>query len=92
MRPIQERVYNAIERVANEKNYAFILDKSGSATLLFVNAKYDISDQILDLLGFKPSAKQEASGPSGGDAGSASDKPSRRKEVSNPEMRQPTRR
>ena len=39
MKPIQDRVYNAIERLAKEKSYAFILDKSGSATLLYVNAK-----------------------------------------------------
>ena len=51
MKPIQDRVYNAIERIANEKNYAFILDKSGSATLLYVNAKYDVSDLVLDMLG-----------------------------------------
>lgn len=56
MKPIQDKVYNAIERIANEKGYAFILDKSGSATLLFVNKKYDISDQVLDQLGYTPSA------------------------------------
>ncbi len=54
MKPIQDKVYNAIERVANEKSYAFILDKAGSATLLFVNKKYDISDQVLSLLGYTP--------------------------------------
>ncbi len=56
MKPIQDKVYNAIERIANEKGYAFILDKSGSATLLFVNKKYDISDQVLEQLGYTPSA------------------------------------
>jgi outer membrane protein len=55
MKPIQDKVYNAIERIANEKSYAFIMDKSGSATLLFVNKKYDISDQVLDMLGYTPS-------------------------------------
>jgi len=78
MKPIQDRVYNAIERVANEKGYAFILDKSGSATLLFVNAKYDISDQILDMLGYKPSASKNEDNSAG-----------KKKDVSNPEMRKP---
>lgn len=81
MKPIQDRVYNAIERIANEKSYAFILDKSGSATLLYVNAKYDVSDLVLDMLGYKPGS------------GSSEDKdasqPTRKKEVSNPEMRKP---
>ena len=62
-------------------NQGFILDKSGSATLLYVNAKYDVSDLVLDMLGYKPGS------------GSSEDKdasqPTRKKEVSNPEMRKP---
>lgn len=76
MKPIQDKVYNAIERIANEKSYAFILDKSGSATLLFVNSKYDISDQVLDLLGY--SAKN-----------TDGDNPSETKRKDNPEMKKP---
>ena len=83
MKPIQDRVYGAIERIAREKNYAFILDKAGSATLLYVSAKYDVSDQILDMLGYKPGAKQ------GGDDQDASESTPRRKDVGNPEMRSP---
>lgn len=84
MKPIQDRVYNAIERIANEKSYAFILDKSGSPTLLYVNAKYDVSDQVLDMMGYKPgAAKAEESKSEGG---------AKRKEVSNPEMRKPDKR
>ena len=81
MKPIQDRVYNAIERIANEKSYAFILDKSGSATLLYVNAKYDVSDLVLDMLGYK----------AGGNNNEEKDasQPTRKKEVSNPEMRKP---
>lgn len=51
IKPIQEKIYNAIEEIATEKNYAFVFDKSGSLTILFVNAKYDISDDILDMVG-----------------------------------------
>lgn len=84
MKPIQDRVYNAIERIAKEKSYAFILDKSGSATLLYVSAKYDISDQVLDMLGYKAGpSKQENEGDRDANTGSAS----KRKDVSNPEMR-----
>ena len=39
MKPIQDRVYNTIERVAQEKNYAFVFDKSASATLLYASKK-----------------------------------------------------
>ena len=79
MKPIQDRVYNAIERIANEKGYSFILDKSGSATLLYVNAKYDVSDQVLEMLGYKatPAAPKD------------DNTSSRSKDVSNPELRKP---
>ena len=88
MKPIQDRVYNAIERIANEKSYAFILDKSGSATLLFVNAKYDVSDQVLDLLGYKASPDKGDSGFSKGGEKNGSE---RKRGVDNPEMRRPER-
>lgn len=60
MKPVQDRVYSTIERIAHEKNYAFVFDKAGSATILFANKKYDISDEVLELLGYK-SAKASAS-------------------------------
>ena len=88
MKPIQDRVYNAIERIANEKNYAFILDKSGSATLLFVNAKYDVSDQVLDLLGYKASPDKADNGFQKGNEKNGSE---RKRTADNPEMRRPDR-
>jgi len=48
IKPIQEKIYNAIEEIATTKNYAFVFDKGGSLTLLYTNPKYDISDDILD--------------------------------------------
>lgn len=51
VKPIQEKIYNAIEEIAEEKNYAFVFDKAGSLTMLYVNAKFDISDDVLDKVG-----------------------------------------
>ncbi len=51
IKPIQEKVYNAIETVASSENIAFVFDKAGSPTLLYGNPKYDISDAVLDELG-----------------------------------------
>ena len=51
VKPIQEKIFNAIEEIATDKNYAFVFDKAGSLTILYVNAKYDISDDILDKVG-----------------------------------------
>ena len=82
MKPIQDRVYNTIERVAQEKNYAFVFDKSASATLLYANKKYDISDEVLELLGYKPGAATEQQ--------QKDDKAQEKgKKPTNPEMRQP---
>jgi len=51
VRPIQEKIYNAIEEIATDKNYAFVFDKAGSLTILFVNDRFDISDDVLDAVG-----------------------------------------
>ncbi|MDD3737749.1 MAG: OmpH family outer membrane protein [Lentimicrobiaceae bacterium] len=50
--PIQEKIYTAIEAIAKEENYAIILDKAGNATIIYSNPKYDISEMILDHLGY----------------------------------------
>ncbi|MCK4569066.1 MAG: OmpH family outer membrane protein [Bacteroidales bacterium] len=51
VQPIQEKIYNAIEEIAESQNYAFVFDKAGSLTILFARAKYDISDDVLDEVG-----------------------------------------
>jgi len=51
VQPIQEKVFNAIETIANTRNYSFIFDKAGGMTLLYGNPKFDISDEILDEVG-----------------------------------------
>ena len=43
VKPIQDRIYNAIEKVAQEKNYSVVFDKAGGATILYVDNKTDIS-------------------------------------------------
>lgn len=51
IQPIQEKVYNAIEEIANERTYAFVFDKAAGATLLYAQSKFDISDDVLDQIG-----------------------------------------
>ena len=51
VRPIQEKIFNAIEEIAIEKNYAFVFDKAGSLTILYSSDKFDISDDVLDAVG-----------------------------------------
>jgi len=47
VRPIQERVYQAIEEYANERGYDFIFDRSGAAGMIFSNPQYDKTEDIL---------------------------------------------
>jgi outer membrane protein len=51
VKPIQEKIYNAIQELANSNNYAVVFDKGGSLTMMYANPKYDISDDVLDNLG-----------------------------------------
>ncbi|MFA4851643.1 MAG: OmpH family outer membrane protein [Bacteroidales bacterium] len=59
VKPIQDKVYNAIEALATEGNYGIIFDKSGSLTMLYTNPKLDKSDEVLDKLGYKPGTVKE---------------------------------
>jgi outer membrane protein len=52
IKPIQDKIYGAIEDIATSDNYAVIFDKANSATLIYTNAKYDISEQVLEKLGY----------------------------------------
>lgn len=51
IKPIQDKVYNAIEAVSNQDNIAIVFDKSSGATMIYTNSKYDISDTVLKKLG-----------------------------------------
>jgi outer membrane protein len=53
IKPIQDKVYAAIEEIAVAGGYAVIFDKAGSTTLLYSNAKFDKSDEVLAKLGYK---------------------------------------
>ncbi len=51
IKPIQDRIFNAIQQVASERNYAFVFDKANQSNLLFADPKFDISDQVLRKMG-----------------------------------------
>lgn len=71
VKPIQEKVYNAIQEISTSSNYAVIFDKSGALTILFANPKYDISDEVLDNLGAASSGRKgrSAAGQKGNEPG-----------------------
>jgi outer membrane protein len=53
VKPIQDKVFNAIKAVAEKAGVGFILDKSGQISILYASAKYDKSDDVLVYLGYK---------------------------------------
>jgi outer membrane protein len=53
VKPIQDKVYNAVQRLATERLYDFILDKSEGITVIFADPKLDKSDDVLKILGVK---------------------------------------
>jgi outer membrane protein len=50
MKPIQNRVFKAIQDVANEDDFDFIFDRSGDIMLLFAKDKFDLTARVLDKL------------------------------------------
>lgn len=52
MRPIQDEIYGAVQQICNDEGFDLILDKSSSMNIIFSSAKLDISDQILQKLGY----------------------------------------
>ncbi|OMP77802.1 MULTISPECIES: OmpH family outer membrane protein [unclassified Chitinophaga] len=53
VKPIQDRIYNAVQKLAAQRMYDFVLDKAGGVTVIFSDPKLDKSDDILNTLGVK---------------------------------------
>ncbi len=72
VKPIQDKIYNAIKKMATDQSYAVVFDKSSDLIMLYSNPKYDKSDDILNALGYKTGEKEAAggAGKTGGSSGS----------------------
>jgi outer membrane protein len=53
VKPIQDRVFNAVQKLAVQRGYDFILDKSEGITVIFADPKLEKSDDVLRELGVK---------------------------------------
>ncbi len=53
VKPIQDDIFNAVQEIATDGSYAVIFDKAGGTTLFYTNPRYDLSDQVLQKLGYK---------------------------------------
>lgn len=52
IKPIQDDIYNAIKELASDGNYAVIFDKSGGLSMLYTDPRYNLSDQVLEKMGY----------------------------------------
>ena len=53
VKPIQDKVYNAIQKMAVQRGYDFVLDKSEGITIIFADPKLDKSEDVLKELGVR---------------------------------------
>lgn len=53
IKPIQDKVYNAVQKMAVQRGYDFVLDKSEGITIIFADPKLDKSEDILKDLGIR---------------------------------------
>ena len=52
MKPLQDKVYDAIQQLAANSKYAVIFDSSSDLIMLYANPNLDKSDKILENMGY----------------------------------------
>lgn len=52
VKPLQDKIYNAVKAVAERGGLAIILDKAGQVAILYANTKYDKSNDVLTYMGY----------------------------------------
>ena len=50
IQPIQQRVFNAIERIATQYGYDLVIDISANPTILYYSSKVDFTQKIINAL------------------------------------------
>jgi outer membrane protein len=52
MAPIQEEIYNTVADIADQHGYQLVLDRASDSGIIFGSPKIDISDEVLQKLGY----------------------------------------
>ena len=50
--PIQEEIYNAVKDISELRGYSLVLDRASNAGIIFGSPKIDISNEVLQKLGY----------------------------------------
>lgn len=51
VKPIQDRVFTAMKKIAKRDSYSFVFDKSNQSNLVYAVKESDISDDVLEEMG-----------------------------------------
>lgn len=51
MKPVQDKVFDAVEKVAKEKRLQIVFDKSGDLVMIYTDPIHDYTDFVLEELG-----------------------------------------
>lgn len=52
LKPIQDDVYNAVKKVAEERGYQTVFDRASSSDIVYASPRIDISNEVLAKLGY----------------------------------------
>ena len=52
IKPIQDKIYDAIQQLASNNKYQIVFDSSSELIMLYKNNNLDKSDKVLELLGY----------------------------------------
>lgn len=51
IKPIQDRIYTAMKKVAKSEGYTFVFDKANQSNLIYADKEADISNTVLEEMG-----------------------------------------
>lgn len=50
MKPVQEKIYDAILKVAEKENFDYVFDRNSDIFLMYVNEQYDLTQKVIKIL------------------------------------------
>ena len=53
IKPIQDKIFEAIQAVALKRNLSFVFDKANQSNLVYADPKMDVSNDVLKEMGIK---------------------------------------
>lgn len=59
LEPLQQQIYQAVRRVATENGYDFVMDRAGEPRLLFAREEWDLTEEVLQVLGIGTGRESE---------------------------------